>query len=122
MFSFKSLGHAFATFAHDVKVAIQWAIQNQRAIDTTITVAADVIATLDPSVAALAFEIERASEALLGEALAAVSTLSAADASTGIVIHMQPEVVKDVVDLLNKMKAAKGNIQLPLLPPLAVRS
>jgi hypothetical protein len=106
-FGFKSIGHFFASVAHDVKTVATFISSHQAQIDTTLQVGAQVISTADPALAPLASIIERAAEAALGEVLAAVSATDAAMTDKGLSITLDSAAVADFKSLLAQIEAAK---------------
>lgn len=114
MFLFKTLGHFFASLAHDVRVGITWLSNHQKQIDTVVETAGTIVSAIDPALAPIATEIERAGEAVLGEVFAVVSKIDAAAADKGISIELDSAAVAEFKTLLAKIEALKpGSTQPP---------
>lgn len=116
MFSFKSLGHFFASVVHDIKVGAdattQFLTKNEAAIDKDAETAATVIAAADPALAPVVTSIERAGEALLGEALAAVNAVDAA-ANSPATITLDVAAVQEIKALGADITKLKGAAAVP---------
>lgn len=111
MFSFKSAGHFFATVVHDIKTGIDattaFLTAHESQIEQAGAVATSIISAADPALAPLATSIERAGEALLGEALAAVSALSTATTQP-LNITLDVDAVTELKTLFGQIKTIKG--------------
>jgi signal transduction histidine kinase len=102
-FKIASIGHFFAIVVHDVKTALTFVIAHESQAETAINVAA----ALDPALAPLASTIERAGEALLGDALAVVSKLDDATAAKGANLTLDAATITDLKQLLADLQKAK---------------
>lgn len=107
MFSFKSLGHFFASVAHDVKVGVTFLDNHQKQIDTGLEATAAVVSVADPALAPIATEIERAGEAALGEVFAVVSKVDAAEAAKGVSVTLDAVAVAEFKTLLADIEKLK---------------
>lgn len=107
MFSFQSVGHFFASVAHDIKTVGSFLQSHQQQIDTTLQTGAAVVSLLDPALAPLATTIERAGEAALGEVLSAVSKLSDAEAAHGVNISLDAAAITEFKKLLADIEKLK---------------
>lgn len=114
MFMFKTLGHFFASLAHDVTVGIQFLGKHEKQIDTVMQAGATIASAIDPALAPIATEIERAGEAVLGEVFAVVSKVDAAAEAKGVSITLDKAAVAEFKVLLQKIEALKpGSTQPP---------
>ena len=121
MFSFKSVPHFFASLVHDVRVgaaAVEaHSAQIQKVASEAGEAAVAVISVADPVLAPLASSIERAGESLLGEALAAVSKVDAAEKSP-LTITLDVDAAQELKTLFSDIKAAKGVVAVT--PPASL--
>jgi hypothetical protein len=104
MFSFKSVGHFFASAVHDSKV---WLSGHQSQIDAGLRAGATVISAVDPALAPLAMQLERASEAALGQVLAVVSTVSDASAAQGLNLQLDQSAIAEFKALIAAIEKIK---------------
>lgn len=116
MFSFQTVGHFFASLVHDIKVGAeataQFISKNQSTIDQDAEIAATLISAADPALAPIVTSIERAGEALLGEALAAVNAVSAA-ANSPVTITLDIAAVNELKQLGADISKLKGAAAVP---------
>lgn len=124
MFSFKSLGHFFASAAHDIKVGVTFLQNHQTQIDGVLQTGAAVVSIADPAFAPLATEIERAGEAALGEIFAVVSKISDAEAAHGVNISLDAAAIAEFKALFAAISQIKPSAMIPpasLTAPEAVK-
>jgi hypothetical protein len=107
MFSFKSLGHFFASAAHDIKVGVTFLTTHQQQINAVGETVAAVVGVADPALAPLATSIERAGEAALGEVLAVVSKLDDAAAAKGASVSLDAAAVAEFKALIASIEKLK---------------
>ena len=103
-FNFKSVGHFFASAAHDAKVIATFLQVHQPQINKVAETGAAVISIADPALAPLATVIERAAEAALGEVLAVVSKLTDAEAAKGANVALDAAAIAEFKTLLASME------------------
>ena len=113
MFSFKSLGHFFASAAHDIKVGVTFLQAHQPQIDSALETGAAVVSIADPALAPLATQIERAGEAALGEVFAVVSKLNDAEAAHGVSISLDSAAIAEFKNLLALITQLKPSAMIP---------
>jgi hypothetical protein len=107
VFSFKSVGHFFASVTHDVKVGLTFLANHQAQIDTGLATGAALLSTADPALAPIASQIERASEAALGEVLAAVSKVTDAAGAGGVSVSLDTAAVAEFKQLIAAIEKLK---------------
>ena len=120
MFALRSAGHFFAGLGHDIKAAATWLGHNEGQIEKDLEKGAVIVSALDPKLAPMAKQIDRAGEYVLGEALAVAAKLSDAEAAHGASLTLDQAVIGELKDLLKGIAALKpGATQVPvgLLPP-----
>lgn len=95
-FSFKSIGHFFATMSSDI-------VKGARAVGGAMAKAGSAEATVEGITALLfpqAVELERGAFALLGMAAQAVSATGAAAGANGINLTLDAQLVADIKALI----------------------
>jgi signal transduction histidine kinase len=102
-FSITSIGHFFAIAVHDLKTGLTFLVAHESTVETAVSVAS----LIDPALAPLATTIERAGEALLGDALATVSALDAATAAKGANLTLDAQTITDLKQLLADIQKVK---------------
>lgn len=107
MFTFKSVGHFFASVAHDIKVGVTFLQNHQQQINADLQTGAAIVSIADPALAPIATTIERAGEAALGEVLAVVSKLTDAEADAGTSIPLDAAAIAEFKTLIVDIEKLK---------------
>ena len=110
-FSFKNIGHFFATMASDI-------VKGARAVGTVMAKAGSAETTVEAITALLfpqAVELERGAFALLGLAAQAVNATGAAAGANGLNLTLDAQLVADIKALIPAIEqyAQSAGIQKP---------
>lgn len=110
-FSFKNVGHFFATMASDI-------VKGARAVGTVITKVGSAESTVEGITALLfpqAVELERGAFALLGLAAQAVSAAGTAVGANGLNLTLDAQLVADIKALIPAIEeyAKSAGVQKP---------
>lgn len=113
-FNFTSVEHFFASVVADTKKIAQFLVAHQAQVAATAETAVAVVSAINPAVGAVATLTERAGEALLGKAIAAIQDAGNAAAEKGVNLALDLQEVADIKSLIQSIEQMKpGALAVP---------